>query len=81
MSPACHFRRASEDAYATLGEDEVAQPVAGVRLSPRFRGTGRNLFNTGSFENRSASSYLSEKAYRPQGWRLLVPTLLELVRG
>jgi len=46
MPPACHFRRASEDAYATLSENEVAQPVAGVPLSPGVRRTGRDLFST-----------------------------------
>src|SRR4029450_6350649 len=40
------FWGASEDAYATLSENEVAQPVASVRLSPRLRGSRRHLFST-----------------------------------
>src|SRR5262245_31920526 len=31
---------------ATKEENEVAQPVAGVRLSPRVRGSRRHLFST-----------------------------------
>src|SRR5207247_7189819 len=31
---------------ATKEENEVAQPVAGARLSPRLRGSGRHLFST-----------------------------------
>src|SRR5262249_57240843 len=30
----------------TKEENEVAQPVAGDRLSPRLRGSGRHLFST-----------------------------------
>ncbi len=34
------------------GENEVAQPVASVRVSPRLRGSGRHLFSTLGHSNK-----------------------------
>ena len=40
MPPACHFRRASEDAYATLSENKVARPVLAFICLLTFVGVG-----------------------------------------